>query len=160
MTAAFTAAIIGVATILPTAAGWWLRRRYLTVTVDGESMLPTYRPGERLLVRRIAPESVRSGQVVVLSGFAHARPAPRRRPDLRPQAAHHPRWIVKRIAAIPGDPIPRDTVAALRGAPGTHVPAGHVVVLGDNLPHSFDSRQAGYVTADRLLGVVERRLHR
>ncbi|MEU1836814.1 S26 family signal peptidase [Micromonospora chersina] len=150
-----TAAALAVALAAGLAgAGWWLRRRYVTVTVDGESMLPTYRPGERLLVRRVAAESLRSGQVVVLSGFGHRRPAG----PPAPEPAGGPRWIIKRVAAAPGDPIPRDTVAALRGAPGTRVPDGRVVVLGDNPPRSLDSRQAGYLTTDRLLGVVLRRL--
>ncbi|MFF5227946.1 S26 family signal peptidase [Dactylosporangium sp. NPDC000521] len=58
----------------------------------------------------------------------------------------------------PDDPIPRDTVAALRAAPGSHVPAGRVVLLGDNLALSHDSRRSGYFTTDRLLGVVVRRM--
>ncbi|MET8910428.1 S26 family signal peptidase [Micromonospora sp. NPDC004551] len=150
--AALTGALAAVGLL---GAGWWLRRRYVTVTVDGESMLPTYRPGERLLVRRVAAASLRTGQVVVLSRFGRPRPAA---PVSRDPAPGPPQWIIKRVAAVPGDPIPRDTVAALRGAPGTRVPDGRVVVLGDNPPRSLDSRQTGYVTTDRLLGVVLRRL--
>ncbi|MFE9654493.1 S26 family signal peptidase [Micromonospora sp. NPDC006431] len=56
-----------------------------------------------------------------------------------------------------GRPIPRD-VAALQCAPGIRVPYGRVVVLGDNPGRSLDSRLSGYVTTDRLLGVVLRRL--
>jgi signal peptidase I len=134
-------------------AGWWLRRRYLAVTVDGRSMLPTYRPGERLLVRRIGPREVRTGQVVVLSAFGAPKPSRGLRPDGAASS-----WILKRVAAVPGDPIPRDTVAALRTAAGTRVPADHLVVLGDNPAQSRDSRQAGYFTADRLLGTVVRRM--
>ncbi|MEV3986782.1 S26 family signal peptidase [Nonomuraea sp. NPDC049758] len=43
-------------------------------------------------------------------------------------------------------------------APGTRVPDGHLVVLGDNPRRSHDSRRAGYLTADRLLGVVLRKV--
>lgn len=123
----------------------WLRRRYVVVTVHGESMLPTYRPGERLVVRRTAPRSLRTGQVVVLAGRSLA-------------GETGTGWIVKRVAAVPGDPIPRDTVPALRTAPGTRVPAGHLVVLGDNADRSYDSRRSGYLTTDRLLGVVLRKV--
>ncbi|MBN6051026.1 hypothetical protein JYK22_03680, partial [Nonomuraea sp. RK-328] len=118
-------------------------------------MLPTYRPGERLVVRRTSARTLRGGQVVVLAGLGH-----RPRPDGRPEdgAELSPRWIVKRIAAVPGDPIPRDTVPALRAASGTRVPDGHLVVLGDNPDRSHDSRHAGYFTTDRLLGVVLRKV--
>jgi signal peptidase I len=133
---------IGVLTIV------WLRRRYLVVTVHGESMLPTYRPGERVIVRRTPPGSLHAGQVVVLSS---STPVP-------PGEHSIPAWIIKRVAAVPGDPIPRDTVPALRTAPGTRVPAGRLVVLGDNPSRSHDSRHTGYLTADRLFGVVLRRV--
>ncbi|MFI6603936.1 S26 family signal peptidase, partial [Nonomuraea sp. NPDC050536] len=87
---------------------------------------------------------------VVLSGFA---------PELAADPINpSPRWIIKRVAAIPGDPIPRDTVPALRTAPGTRVPTGRLVVLGDNPDHSHDSRHTGYLTTDRLFGVVLRKM--
>ncbi|MDF2704805.1 MAG: signal peptidase [Nonomuraea muscovyensis] len=126
----------------------WLRRRYVVVTVRGDSMLPTYRPGERLVVQRTPPRSLRAGQVVVLAEAGHPPPSGRL----------SPRWIIKRVAAVPGDPIPRDTVPALRGEPGTRVPTGRLVVLGDNPDRSYDSRQSGYLTTDRLLGVVQRKM--
>ncbi|MCP2322881.1 signal peptidase I [Hamadaea flava] len=113
------------------------RRRHVVVTVVGDSMLPTYHPGDRLLVRRVAPDSVRIRQVIVLSGLSREG------------------WIVKRVAAVPGDPIPRD-VPALRTAVGDRVPQGQLVVLGDNPARSHDSRHSGYFGADRLLGVVVR----
>ncbi|MFG1959413.1 S26 family signal peptidase [Nonomuraea sp. NPDC049028] len=136
----------------------WLRRRYVVVTVHGESMLPTYRPGERLVVRRASPRSLRTGQVVVLAGVARGSRAGAVGGSLADETGTG--WIVKRIAAVPGDPIPRDTVPALRTAPGTHVPAGHLVVLGDNADRSYDSRRSGYLTTDRLLGVVLRKVGR
>jgi len=77
----------------------------------------------------------------------------------RPEAARPNRaWIVTRVAAAPGDPIPRDRVEALRAAPGHRVPAGRMVLLGDNPEVSHDSRRSGYYTTDRLLGVVVRRM--
>ncbi|MEU8323954.1 S26 family signal peptidase [Nonomuraea sp. NPDC048881] len=124
----------------------WLRRAYVVVTVEGESMLPTYRPGERVLVRRTGPRRLRTGQVVVLARLVEAA------------EDGQARWMIKRLAAVPGDPIPRATVPALRAAPGTRVPDGHLVVLGDNPRRSLDSRRTGYLTADRLLGVVLRKV--
>jgi signal peptidase I len=149
--------MIGTVAVLVAVAGVlavvWLRRRYMVVTVRGESMLPTYRPGERLVLRRTPPRSLRTGQVVVLTEAGHSLPdAP------VDGTGAGPYLIIKRVAALPGDPIPRDTVPALRTAPGTRVPAGHLVVLGDNADHSHDSRHSGYLTTDRLLGVVLRKV--
>jgi signal peptidase I len=124
----------------------WLWRRYLVIAVHGESMSPTYRPGDWLLVRRTRPGSVGRGDCVV---FGES-------PDEVPVLPA--RWLVKRAIAVPGDPVPRDDVPVLRTATGRTVPPGHMVVLGDNPAHSRDSRYFGYVTTDRLLGVVKRRM--
>lgn len=67
-----------------------------------------------------------------------------------------PPWLIKRAVAVPGDMVPR--VPALAGAEESVVPAGSLVVLGDNPRVGFDSRQAGYFRADTLLGVVVRRM--
>ncbi|NDU76999.1 hypothetical protein GWI34_30930, partial [Actinomadura sp. DSM 109109] len=42
----------------------WVRRRYLVTTVDGPSMEPGLRTGDRLIVRRT--RRVRAGQIVVV----------------------------------------------------------------------------------------------
>ncbi|WP_248960691.1 S26 family signal peptidase [Sphaerisporangium perillae] len=123
------------------AIGLRARRRYLVVTVHGESMAPTYREGERVLVRRAPLAEVRPGQVVVVE-------------DPVPPG----RWIIKRAAALPGDPVPGEVAAAAGAAPGSRVPAGCLVLLGDNPAASADSRRFGYIPAGRLLGVVSRSL--
>jgi signal peptidase I len=124
----------------------WSRHRYVVITVQGQSMSPAYRTGDRLLVRRMRVARIGHGQCVV---FAEGVDDPARRPV---------RWIVKRAVAVPGDPVPRDRVPALRAVIERHVPAAHLVVLGDSPAHSYDSRHYGYVTADRVLGVVLRPL--
>ncbi|MBM9439339.1 hypothetical protein JT723_26260 [Streptomyces bryophytorum] len=148
-------AVLAALVVAAALAALWLRGRYLVVTVHGESMLPTYRPGERVLVRRTPAGALHAGQVVVLSG--HHAPPPEAFPPGMDRTAPAP-WIIKRVTAVPGDPIPRDTVPALRSEPGTHVPAGRLVVLGDNPARSHDSRRTGYVAADRLYGVAVRKL--
>jgi signal peptidase I len=115
-----------------------LRTGYLAVRVHGASMEPTLHTGDRVLVRRARPDRLRRGQIVVI---AHPGDPP---------------LLIKRAVALPGDRTPH--LPALRDAAGSRVPAGSLVVLGDNAGASFDSRQAGYFGADALVGVVVRRL--
>lgn len=154
-----TAAVLGalvlaVALSALTATALTLRHHYVLVTVAGLSMAPTLRPGDRLVVRRTAPGRIRSGDVVVLA------PDPELELDLDPESApatdHGELWLIKRAAAVPGDPVPRTRVPALADAPEALVPHGKLVLLGDNTAHSTDSRQRGYFDAQRLVGRVVR----
>lgn len=141
-----------------------LRRRYLVVTVDGRSMEPTYRSGQRVLVRRLPARvpgrAVRTGQVVVIRAPQPADPfdipgVPR---ETIHRVAPDDRLLLKRLVAGPGDPVPRADVPPLRDVPETVVPAARFVVLGDNARISYDSREYGYVPADLLVGVALRTL--
>lgn len=125
-------------------AGWTVRRRLLVVTVDGPSMQPTLQHGDRVLARRVPLAAVRTGDIVVV-----------RRPVRTNTDAHRAAWLIKRAAAVPGEPVPPTVRAAVGGYDGP-VPAGRLVVLGDNPPQSADSRHWGYVTEELLLGVVVR----
>lgn len=131
------------------AAGWWARRQLLVATVDGTSMEPTFRSGDRVLVLRRRLPRIRAGEVVVV-----------RRPDrwIR-HPGHEPRlmereWNVKRAVALPGDPVPADVPSAGFDT----VPDGAFVVLGDNRDSSADSRTYGLYSSDQLFGVVVREL--
>lgn len=117
------------------ATHWTLRRRLRVAIVDGTSMTPTLGDRDRVLVRRIRPWQVRRGDVA-LAELAGIR---------------SPRWILKRVAALPGDPAPV-------GLPGRRVPVGMLVLLGDNADGSVDSRDFGYVPQEWIFGVVVRRL--
>lgn len=112
-------------------------RRLVVVTVVGMSMAPTYEPGERVLVRRAPAHALRRGQVVVFE-----------------EPGRTGEWMIKRVAAVAGDSVPSE----LADRPEAAVPAGRIVVLGDNPNGSLDSRKIGYVPGDRVLGIVIRRL--
>lgn len=133
------AAVLTAAMLVTTVIA--VRRRIVIVEVHGDSMSPTFAPGDQVLIRRRRFDAVRRGDVVVIA-------PPHARPDMAPADRLH----IKRVAALPGDPVPA-------GIPVTEavVPAGRLVVLGDNVRHSADSRAKGFYRADDLVGVVVRR---
>ncbi|MET9762686.1 S26 family signal peptidase [Streptomyces sp. NPDC006372] len=129
------------------ACGAGAARRLLVVTVRGTSMTPTHHHGDRLLVRRT--RTVRRGQVVVV-----LRP---RSPAIWREDRRSP-LIVKRVAAVPGEPVPPGSVPTLAEGHEGRVPPGHVVLLGDNVAASVDSRQLGFFPLGDVFGVVARSL--
>lgn len=129
------------------AAAVLVRRRFVVVRVRGTSMFPTYRPGDRVLVRRAA--SLRRGEVVVLE----SRRSGRWRTGPLPGPASGD-WLIKRVAALPGDTVPVDCDDVRAGE---IVPPGMIIVLGDG-ERSADSRHWGPVPMDRVLGRVVRQL--
>jgi signal peptidase I len=131
------AALFGLAVVV-------VRRRLLVVEVIGDSMAPVYRPGDRLLVRR--SRRMRTGDVVI----AHHQDGGRRT-GRGPGTA----WLVKRLVAQPGEPVPDSVVAAAGGV--RVVPAGMTVLLGEH-PESADSRIWGLIPAGDVAGVVTRRI--
>lgn len=105
------------------------------VVVRDTSMQPALQPGDRLLVdlseyRALAP---RCGDVIVL-----ADPEDRRR------------WLVKRVAAVAGEPFP---VAPVPGD-DDRVPPQHVFVLADDRAAGRDSRSFGPVPIAWIVGRV------
>jgi signal peptidase I len=116
------------------------------VTVEGRSMEPGHRHGDRVLVDRLRSAAVRVGDVVVIDR------------DGRPDRTGRP--MIKRVAALPGGQVPVEVSAFQHWPVETRVPAGHLVLLGDNPSGSLDSRQRGFFSAAQLLGVVVRRMHR
>jgi signal peptidase I len=119
-----------------------LRLGFAVATVSGSSMLPTFRPGERVLVRRTRREGIEVGAVVVLRAPAMA-------------ADRGSGWVIKRVAALPGDLVPGAMRVATAGAPV--VPRGLFLVSADN-ERGTDSRHWGFVSVEQILGPVVRRL--
>ncbi|WP_405832673.1 MULTISPECIES: S26 family signal peptidase [unclassified Streptomyces] len=116
-------------------------RRLVLVTVRGRSMEPTYHERDRVLVVR--GTGARRGRVVVVA-------------NPREEGAH----LIKRVLAVPGDPVPGDLAPTLAGVPERRVPSGSLVLIGDNPEQSLDSRQLGYFPASAVLGRLLRDLWR
>lgn len=108
------------------------RRRFMLITVRGTSMTPTYADGERLLVRR---GGYAAGDVVVF------------RPPVRIPGGLE--WLVKRVAAMPGDTVPADMAG--RAAVAV-VPPGRLLVRSD--AGGLDSRQLGLIDGRDVVGKV------
>jgi signal peptidase I len=130
---------IAVVTMTATTTLGLLTRRLVLVTVNGVSMAPTYSPGDRLLVWRTQRPG--RGRVVVIE------------PPPGPWSENSTdRWLIKRVDAIAGDPLP---LPDARGeAAAATVPAGMLYLLGDNRARSMDSRQLGLFSTRQLLGTV------
>ncbi|WP_246203477.1 S26 family signal peptidase [Streptomyces tailanensis] len=154
-TAAGCAALTGIG---GTTFVLWLSRTWAVVTVCGPSMEPAYRDGDRVLVRR--SPTLRRGQVVVVEQGA-GRYAGQRRPlsaVAGAVAVADRAWLIKRVAAVPGDPVPPEAGPALAELAGSRVPEGALVLFGDNTAVSVDSRTLGFFPHNRILGVVVRPL--
>lgn len=123
------------------------RRRFLIIDVTGDSMAPSLVHGDRLLVRRTRRFPV--GSIVV----AHHQQGGPRGASADSAATT---WLVKRVAALPGDPVP-ESVAPAVGGHSRQVPDGMTVLLGEN-PQSVDSRLWGFVPLNDIEGVVIKRL--
>nr|WP_275402659.1 signal peptidase I [Streptomyces sp. SID13031] len=143
---------------------WWARRVWLRVEISGASMSPTFESGDRVLARRVDPGRLATGDVIVFEGpNADAEAAAELIGRLRTYVAvaqDPPAFtgsggsghrVIKRVAAVAGERLP----FAIPGhAEGSVVPAGSLVVVGDNPRSSVDSRQHGYISADQVLGRV------
>jgi signal peptidase I len=125
---------------LPVVA--WLRRRLAVMTVIGDSMAPTYRDGDRLLLRL----GRRAERGAAIAFRTPPRPYP---------GGERLDWLVKRVAAVSGDAVPAAVRAAVAGY--DVVPPGYLVVLGDGV-RSQDSRQFGFVAVDTVRGSVLRKI--
>ncbi|MDQ3709590.1 MAG: S26 family signal peptidase [Actinomycetota bacterium] len=116
----------GLSVVLAVVAFTWSSGPW-RVAVEGLSMAPALLPGDRLLVR--PARRPRRGDLVVI------------RDPSEPN-----RWVIKRVAASPGEQV----VAA-----GRALSAGAgLVVLGDNGAHSTDSRHYGAVPLRAVHGRV------
>ncbi|WP_052684464.1 S26 family signal peptidase [Lentzea aerocolonigenes] len=132
--------IAALVVVLPVAGGaLWVRSRVLVVRVTGQSMLPAFDDGQKLLARRTSRVPV-AGSVVVVKPF------------------DGPLLVVKRVAATAGEVVPPEVAERAGLAPGDVVPQGSLVVLGDNVDASIDSRTWGLLPASSVIAVVLRKM--
>ncbi|MFI0794836.1 S26 family signal peptidase [Micromonospora rubida] len=129
-----------------------LRRHFVAVTVRGTSMLPAYDDGDRVLVRRAGTPTV--GQVVVVERPTHGWRLPPLPRGASAAAIANRIWMIKRVTAVAGDPMPGGLPAPPDGPGGRSVPRDRLVLLGDNRAASVDSRQLGLFPTERVLGAV------
>jgi signal peptidase I len=128
--------------------------------IPSESMEPTLKPGDRVLVNKLSYDlhSIHRGDIVVF-----------KRP---PAEAGNPaiKDLIKRVIGLPGDRIEanRDGKVYINGQPlkesylppGTYtnnlhpqvVPAGKYFVMGDNRSNSSDSRFIGPIPGSLIVG--------
>ena len=121
-------------------AGMAVRRWGLfTARVESVSMEPTLSPGQLLLVRRLRGlERVRRGDIVVVDSTEAGRAVVKRAVGLPGD-----RVTVDRHGAVAVDDLPLVEDYALRSSGprlDVQVPAGRLLLLGDNRARSSDSR--------------------
>ncbi|QSQ28066.1 S26 family signal peptidase [Pyxidicoccus parkwayensis] len=149
-----TAVSVGAALLVAGAVfASWARHRWIVVAVRGNSMSPTLHDGQRLVARRLG-RSPLPGNGYSRSDIIVFLPPAAQRAALDAEALP---YLVKRVAAVAGDPVPDWAWTALGADSQTRVPPGKVVVAGDNAAHSTDSRQLGYIDAAAIIAIVRLR---
>ncbi|MER3403259.1 MAG: signal peptidase I [Armatimonadota bacterium] len=110
---------------------------FRVVVVDGHSMEPTYRAGQRLLMTNAywLFGRIDRGDVVVI-----------RIPTGN--------LLIKRVVALPGEEVPEAYRGPVNVSLGTRVPEGHIFVVGDNLERSEDSRVLGFISLRWVEGKI------
>jgi signal peptidase I len=107
------------------------------VVVNGPSMEPTYKNGDRLLMTTAywLFGEIKKGDVVVV---------------VRPSGE----LLIKRVVSLAGEDVPRKYWSPLVYMMGGRVPEGHIFVVGDNLDRSEDSRQIGAIPLSYVQGKI------
>jgi signal peptidase I len=139
-----------IVTSLVLLLGQAVRWLFCVVTVRGPSMEPALSDGDRLIARRCGIARLRRGDLVIFREPGRNRPRP-----AWLTGAGADVWVIKRVAAVAGDPVP-DCVRPAVGA-ATIVPPWTIVVLGD-AAESRDSREWGFIPASHVLGIGTRTL--
>jgi signal peptidase I len=134
------------------------------VRVVSQSMFPTLKEGDRVLVWRLGPRTwLRRGQVVLVWPWMKRTDNPWGRSAS--QAKFSP--YIKRLVALEGDTLvtrlsdltPKEHESVLSEHDSTgkrvwHIPPGHIFVRGDNRPAVNDSLLWGSIPDWTVMGIV------
>ena len=123
---------------------FFLLTTFRVTVVHGDSMLPTYKNGQMVIVNRLN-RGVQRGDVILVEAGNEI--------------------LIKRVAYLAGDLVPANHAWMFgevshyfepsdRIESPLRVPPGHVVVLGDNLRISDDSRAFGPIPTEQIYGRV------
>ncbi len=108
--------------------------------VKGESMIPTLKPGQRVLTSHAywLVGTIKVNDIIVLK-------------EEKSQD-----YFIKRVVGLPGDKIPWSNGPLNWPIDKDQyvVPEGRIYVMGDNLNHSDDSRKFGAFLQSNILGKV------
>jgi signal peptidase I len=136
----------------------WLDKKLEWFEIPSESMVPTLQPGDRVFVTESSDYRPKPGDIVVFH-------TPEIVHKLDPAAGD---YFIKRVVGVAGDriqvhggtlyrddrPVEEPYVREVADfeLPPLVIPPNSLFVLGDNRPNSFDSREWGFLPADRLVG--------
>lgn len=144
---------LGLALVVAAAGALIVRRMWTMVRVRGTSMEPALHDGDLLLARRQGRRAPRVGDIVIVRRPAVV-PAPPGATTVHsgPVITLPPgeRWLIKRVAAVAGDPLPDGVPSTMPGP----VPAGTIVVFGDRA--GLDSRLFGPLALETVYATVVR----
>jgi signal peptidase I len=138
-------------------ANWWLdfvtSRR---IRVGGDSMLPTYEPGDKAIV---SPREYKQGSpdrfdVVILKAINGRSAEIKRIVGLPGEKV----MLKNKQLLIDGEEVEQPIDASDSGTHGWILQQGEYIVLGDNRRASTDSREYGPVRFDQIIGPIVRRM--
>ncbi len=136
---------------------------FVIVRVENNSMEPTLKHGERVLMFRLWPDRwLRRGQVVIILPLLRNRPETHLSRTVKPGR----KPFIKRIVGLQGDIITAriadrnspheayDPTYNSNGQRTWHIPPRHIFVLGDNYPRGEDSLVWGPIPEWNVLGIA------